>query len=577
MRQLAVLILLAVVGACGRAPDPDIAHDTILHNGNVITVDASFSSADAVAITAGRFVAVGTNDDIRALAGPATRLIDLNGYTVVPGLADGHLHNGGGGPGVDLSQARSLADVKAAIAARALETDTGELIVTNSDWHEAQLAEHELPLRRDLDMAAPDHPVVVVRGGHEYILNTVALRKWEIDELTPVPEGGRITRYPDGSLNGELVDTAKRYVTLPSPPERSLDERIASQRADYAKLHSAGLTSVRHPGASIEQYRLLQEMQRRGELTMRVNFLLRPTQTADAVAVDAELEAWGVQPDEGDQRLRIGGIKLGVDGGFEGGWMREPYAQPFDQDGTYYGLRTMSDAAFIGIARLLNQRGWRVAAHAVGDAAIDLVLDGFEAAHAEAPLTGKRWSIEHGFIPRDDHLARMREVDLVISAQNHLYLAGPSLVKYWGAERAAWTTPVRRYLDEALPVAAGTDSAVVPYPPLWTIYHFVTRNTMNSGVFGEDQRITREEALRASTMGNAHLTFEENVKGSIEPGKLADLVVLSDDIMTCPPEQIEQMTVLMTMVGGEVVYAHLEFGVEDLKEAVRVESDTESE
>ena len=245
MRQLAVFTLTL---ACGAAPEYADAPDTILHNANVITVDADFSPADAVAIADGRFVAVGSNDVVRALAGPDTRMIDLQGRTVVPGLADGHLHNGGGGPGVDLSRARSLADVKAAIATRAAETEVGEIIVTNSDWHEAQLAEHELPLRRDLDEAAPDHPVVVVRGGHEYILNSAALRKWEIDESTPIPEGGRITRYPGGTLNGELVDAAKRYVTLPPAPERSLDERIAALRADYDKAARRGVDQRSAPG-----------------------------------------------------------------------------------------------------------------------------------------------------------------------------------------------------------------------------------------------------------------------------------------------------------------------------------------
>ena len=556
MRQLVMFTLILACGACGAAPESADAPDTILHNAIVITVDTDFSSAAAVAITAGRFVAVGSNDAIGALVGPNTRMIDLQGRTVVPGLADGHLHDVGGGPGVDLSRARSLADVQAAIAARAAETEAGEVIVTNSDWHEAQLAEHELPLRRDLDEAAPDHPVVVVRGGHEYILNSAALRKWEIDESTPVPDGGRITRYPDGTLNGELVDAAKRYVTMPPAPDSDADEdeRIALLRVEYDKMHAAGLTSVRHPGGSVAQYRLLQEMQRRGELTMRVNFLLRPAQTAGAAAVEAALDDWGIRPDEGDDRLRIGGIKLGVDGGFEGGWMREPYAEPFDQDGTYYGLQTMSEEDFTAIARLLNRRGWRVATHAVGDAAIDLVLAGYAAADADDPIAGKRWSLEHGFIPRDDHFDRLRAMGLVVSVQNHLYLAGPSLVKYWGAERAAWTTPVRRYLDEGLTVATGTDSAVVPYPPLWAMYHFVSRDTISGGVFGEDQRITREEALRAATIGNAFLTFEEELKGSIEPGKLADLVVLSNDIMRVPVQRIEATTVLLTMVGGEIVY-----------------------
>ena len=560
-RPILIPLLAVIVGlatACGDS-GAQTAPDVILHNGNIVTVDAQFSYADAVAIADGRFTAVGSNEEIRALAGPQTQSIDLAGRTVVPGLADGHLHTGGGGPGVDLSRARSLDDVLQAIAARVREHEPGEVIITNSDWHEAQLAEHRLPLRRDLDSVAPDNPIVVVRGGHEYILNSAALDRWEIDESTPEPGGGRITRYADGSLNGELVDVAKALVTLPPRPERTLDERIEALRADYDKLHAAGLTSVRHPGASIDQYRALQTMREQGELTMRVNFLLRPTQGADASAVEVALERWGVEPDEGDERLRIGGIKLGVDGGFEGGWMREPYAQPFDQGGAYVGLQTMSAQDFTEITRLLNRRGWRVATHAVGDAAIDLVLDGYEAANADQSLAGKRWSLEHGFIPRADHFPRLRALEVVISAQNHLYLAGPSLVKYWGAERAAWTTPVRTYLDEQLPVAAGTDSAVVPYPPLWVIYHFVTRDSISGGVFGADQRITREEALRASTMGNAYLTFEEELKGSIEPGKLADLVVLSDDIMTGPPDRIEEMTVLMTMVGGTIVFEHRDF------------------
>ena len=490
--MMSLVIVVWTLSACTRAPGP--APDTLLYNGNIVTVDAEFSRAEAIAIRDGRFSAVGSNEEIRSLAGPETVAIDLDGRTVVPGLADGHLHNGGGGPGVDLSRARSLDDVLEAIAVEVRGRAPGDVIVTNSDWHEAQLAEHRLPLRRDLDEVAPDNPVVVVRGGHEYILNSAALAKWNIDESTPEPAGGRITRYADGDLNGELVDAAKALVRLPPRPERTLDERIAALRADYDKLQAAGLTSVRHPGTSIEQYRLLQEMQARGVLTLRVNLLLRPAQDADAAAVGDALDRWGVDPDEGDEWLRIGGIKLGVDGGFEGGWMRDPYAEPFDQNGTYYGLQTMPTERFTEIVKLLNQRGWRVAVHAVGDAAIDQVLDGFEAAHAERPITGRRWSLEHGFIPRDDHFPRLRTLEMVISAQNHLYLAAPSLVKYWGPERAAWTTPVRAYLDERLPVAAGTDSAVVPYPPLWTIYHFVTRDTISSGVFGEDQRITREEA-----------------------------------------------------------------------------------
>lgn len=234
--------------------------------------------------------------------------------------------------------------------------------------------------------------------------------------------------------------------------------------------------------------------------------------------------------------------------------MREPYAEPYGEGGDFRGLRTMAADTFTSIVRMLNRDGWRVFTHAVGDAAIDQVLAAYEAADAEKSIVGRRWGIEHAFIGRPDHLPRVRKLGLAISAQNHLYLAGPSLVKYWGKERAALTTPMRMYLDAGLPVSGGTDSPVVPYPPLWAIYHFVTRDTITGGVLGPDQKITREEALRVSTINNAWLTFEEDAKGSIEVGKLADLVVLSDDIMTCPEKRIEQMAVLMTMVGGRVVF-----------------------
>jgi predicted amidohydrolase YtcJ len=283
-------------------------------------------------------------------------------------------------------------------------------------------------------------------------------------------------------------------------------------------------------------------MKKRGLLTMRVNALL-------GYASQGEY-----RQGEGDEWLRVGGIKISIDGGFEGGWMREPYEEPFGEGGSYRGLQTMTAAMLTSLVRTFNRGGWRVFTHAVGDAAIDEVLDAYEAADREKPIAGRRWGIEHAFIAWPDHIERIKKLGLAVSAQDHLYLAGPVLVKYWGPARAARTTPVRAFLDAGLPVSLGTDSPVVPYPPLWGIYHFVTRQTISGGALGADQRITREEALRAITMGYAWLTSEENVKGSIAPGKLADFVVLSGDIMTCPEKQIEQLQVVTTVVGGRVVF-----------------------
>jgi predicted amidohydrolase YtcJ len=547
--------IVGVTAAARQSPPPGV----IYYNGKIVTVDETFSFAQAVAITADKFRAVGGNDAIRRLAGPATRQIDLNGLTVTPGLTDNHLHNAGGGPGVDLSRARTLRDVLAAIGARAEQSRADEVVVTNSDWHEAQLKEQRLPLRRDLDEVSRDVPVVVVRGGHEYILNSAALRKWQITRDTAVPAGGRISRYADGELNGELVDRAKSLVTLPPPRKRSLDERIQDQIAEYNKLHAAGLTAVRHPGGSLDEYRMRKEMARRGVLSMRVTQLLNVDRTGEPAVIQKATAAWGVAPDEGDARLRIGGIKLAVDGGFEGGYMRQPYEEPYGEGGTFRGLQTVPQQRYTEIVTTLNRLNWRVFTHAVGDAAIDQVLAGYEAANAEKSISGKRWGIEHGFLPQADQFPRMRALGLFVSAQNHLYLAGPSLVKYWGAARAAWTTPVKAYLDAGIAVSGGTDSAVVPYPPLWVVYHFVTRDTISGGVLGADQRISREDALRLITRNHWYLTFEEHTKGVIGAGRYADMVVLAEDIMTVPAERIERMNVLMTMVGGTVVYRHADF------------------
>jgi hypothetical protein len=458
---------------------------------------------------------------------------------------------------VDLSRTRTLEEVLTVIGARVKKSEPGEVIVTNSDWHEAQLEGQRLPLRRDLDKVAPMSPVVVVRGGHEFILNSAALAKWNITKTTPEPAGGRISTYPDGELNGELVDTAKGLVKLPPPPARSMEQQIQDQIAEYTKLNAAGLTAVRHPGDSVDNYRLRKEMQRRGVLTMRVTQLLRLG--GNPAAMEQAIKASGLSPDDGDAMLRLGGMKLGVDGGFEGGFMRQPYEEPYGEHGKFRGLQTVPQDRYTETVKMLNRLNWRVFTHAVGDAAIDEVLEGYEAANAEKSIVGKRWGIEHAFMAQPDQFPRMKNLGLQISAQNHLYLAGPSLVKYWGPKRAAWVTPVKTLLEAGLPVSGGTDSSVVPYPPLWVIYHFVTRDTITSGVLGADQKISREDALRLVTRNLWYLTFEEDTKGFIAPGRYADMVVLAEDIMTVPAKRIEQMNVLMTMVGGKVVYRHADF------------------
>ncbi|HEY7819706.1 MAG TPA: amidohydrolase, partial [Vicinamibacteria bacterium] len=517
MRARTSLFLLWLA-ACG----PRNPADTVLLNGRVVSLDSAGTIAEALAVRDGRISALGTNEEILEQAGSATERIELEGKTVVPGLADNHYHGIGGGPGVDLSRARSLQEVLDTIGARAAETPEGEVILTNSDWHEGQLREQQLPYRDDLDRASPRHPLIVVRGGHEYILNSAALAKWGIEESVQSPEGGSIGRYADGRLNGELVDTAKRLVTLPPRPELSPEERRKALVEELRRLTQAGLTSIRYASGTPALYRDLEEIRKNGELPLRTSVLLRVSNEEDAAKLGIAPDA----PSENDEWVRVAGIKLGVDGGFEGGLMREPYEEPWGRNGTFYGLQTVPTELFTALVRALNRSGWRIATHAVGDAAIDLVLDAYEKANEDQSIAGRRFVIEHGFIPRDDQFSRMKALGIHVAAQHHLYLAAPSLVKYWGFERAKRVTPLRAYLDAGIPVSLGTDAPVVPYPPLWVLYHFVTRDTLSAGVMGEDQKVSREEAIRAMTLGGAALTFEEDSKGSLEPGKLADLVVL---------------------------------------------------
>jgi predicted amidohydrolase YtcJ len=284
-----------------------------------------------MAACGGRFVVVGRNGMIQRLAGPSTRIIDLHGKTVVPGFEESHLHSAGGGPGIDLSNARSFADIFAAICQRVLHSKPGEVLVSNSDWHEAQLKQKRLPLRRDLDQVSPANPVVLIRGGHEFILSSAALAKWHVERTTVLPYGGHISRYPDGEPNGELVDRARTPVSL-RQDRLTLDQQIESWTRQFNTLHADGLTGIRQPGISLEQYHAFQEMKRRGLLTMRVTALLSAPPNPNAAKVRAFIGNSGVRSDEGDEWLKIAGMKLIVDG-FAGGWMREPYEEPYGKSG----------------------------------------------------------------------------------------------------------------------------------------------------------------------------------------------------------------------------------------------------
>ncbi len=555
---LAIVVALAGVTANAAQAQSPAPADIVFVNGKVFTADGGDRVVQGFAITGDRFVAAGSDDEVRRLAGPQTRVVDLKGHFVSPGITDDHFHNEGGGSGVDLSHVRSLGELLTTVANAAASAPADTVIVSNSDWHEAQLREQRLPTAEELEQAAPNRPVVLVRGGHEYILNTTALKKWSISKDTPVPAGGQISRNSAGELTGELFDEAKALVTLPRPKPVSMDDILTTQKA----VAPYGMTAVRIPGAykgdMIAAYHLMKQAEVEGKLTLRWTVYMPGFSLRSAEAARKSIAAWGAIQGEGDDWVKVDGVKLMVDGGFEGGHLSRPYREPYGKGGQYTGVTVSPPDAYTEVVRELNRGGWHVITHAVGDAALDEVLDAYAAADKDASIKGKRWSVEHAFVSRPEQVARLKQLDVAVSAQDHLYLAAPVLKKYWGWETASEVTPVKTYLDAGLLVAGGTDSPVIPFNPFWNLYHMASRDTISDGVYGEDQKIaSRPVLLRLVTINFAKLIGEDKTRGSIEPGKLADFAVLTDDFLTVKPEVIRDMKALSTWVGGREVFRAL--------------------
>ena len=371
-----------------------------------------------------------------------------------------------------------------------------------------------------------------------------------------MPAGGGISRDASGKLTGEIFDTARRLVALPPPHAVTMEDVMATQKA----LNAYGITAVRIPGAYMKgdlltAYQLMKQAEAAGLLSVRYTVYIPGFGLRSAAQVHDLIKQWGVVLDEGDEWVRIGGIKLGVDGGFEGGHLSKPYDEPWGKGGTYSGVTVTPPAAYNEVVAEINRLGWRATTHAVGDAALDQVLAGYEAADREHSLNARRWAVEHVFVAHPEQLARLKKLDVDVSAQDHLYLAAPALRKYWGWSRASEVTPVKDFLRAGLVVAGGTDSPVVPFNPFFALYHFMSRDTISDGVYGADQGIaSRPLVLELFTSHFAQLIGESATRGSIEPGKFADFAILNADFLTAPAHAIRDMKALATFVGGREVY-----------------------
>lgn len=548
--KIAFLLSSLILSACSQAPeDLRIPVDTILHNGKVITIDARLSIASAVAVSGENVVAVGGEELLEGYVSGNT--VDLAGKVLMPGFIDSHTHiRGQPQRYIDLTETKSIEEVKGLVSDKAAELGEGEWI-TGYGWSEDFMAELRRPLRADLDEAVPNNPVLITRaGGHSAVANSLALRQAEVTSTTPQPESGVIEHDDNGELNGvirERQDIVSRLI-----PEATNEEVRDSLIAELKRQLSLGITSLTHATGSIEAYPEWEYIysQHRGSL---------PRAAVQVRWIDSEtMDAFGKKSGDGDEHLRVGPVKIFVDGGFTGpaAYTKEPYKG----ESEYRGTLSIEPGELTRIIRELNAAGWQTGIHAIGDAAIELTIDELAAALDENPRVDHRHYLNHFTVmPSSESMQKMAEYGIAITQQpNFTYTLEGRYVDYLDGDRVEHNNPLRTPMNHGVHVAISSD--ILPIGPMVGIYAAVTRKGLSGRVFSADEALTVMEALQGYTLYGAWLSFEEDRKGSIEPGKLADMIVLDQDILTIDPAHIMDIEVEQTWLGGKLVYENASAG-----------------
>jgi len=535
--------------------------DTVFVNGRLITVDEANPRARAMAVKGEWIVAVGDDEEIRALIGPETKEVDLGGLVVVPGFNDAHNHMLSFGLGLqhlDLKRPglRRVADIVALVAERVRERPAGAWVVGRG-YDDNKLKGHRHPTRWELDAVSPDHPVLLGHtSGHMVVVNSLALRKAGIDGSSPDPPGGRIVRDATGEPTGLLQETAQGLVNrllLPLSVEEVVDGLGAASR----RYLSEGITSAQEAGiggTSPLELAGYQEAVRRGELEVRVNLMigvhnLYETQGKEGEQARLGLDM-GLHSGFGDHRLRIGPVKIFADGSLIGrtAALFEGYETEPDNTGFY---ATPPEELREHIIRA-HESGWQVAVHAIGDHAVSFVLDCYEETLTRDPRVDHRHRIEHCGVLNNTLIDRIAKLGVIpVPQQRFIYELGDGFIANLGRERVRLAYPQRTFIDRGILFPGSSDRPVVDGAPLLGIHDAVNQLTAEGQPYVPEERITAEEALRAYTLHSAYCSFEEDIKGSVEPGKLADFTVLDRDLTKVPSVELSDIQVVATAVGGK--------------------------
>lgn len=540
-------------------PKPCMA-DLALINGKIITVDEKFSIAEAVSVKDGKIQHVGTTEEVKKLTGPATKVVNLEGKTVMPGLFDSHLHVTGTGSALMMINCRtppmhSIEDMKKAVAEKVKETKPGEWILGRG-WDQAKLAEKRNPTRWDLDEVAPDNPVTLTRTcGHLLVANSKALEIAGITKDTPQPIGGQIVKNADGEPTGMLEETPAMVLVRKHIPQDGIPEFMEQIKAAFKAFNEVGITSVIDAGTSEDQMVAYQRLKDQGLVTVRTNMMLRAINGDEPEESSLErIDNFPMISGYGDDLLKLQGLKILIDGGIGGrtALLREHY----EDDPDDFGLLTVPEDKLQKLVDAANKRGMLCGIHCCGGKAMDIVIDTYKKTNKIKPIKGRGFYLIHAYQPSEQNFKDCIEYGINVASQpDFLYYLGDSYINSVGLERCKWLKPHRAWLDHGIMTAAGTDSPVTPYPPFPSLWASVARETEIGKVcLGEDQKVTREEAIRMYTINGAYLTFEQDIKGSLETGKLADMIILDRDILTCPEPDIKDTVVLETILGGETVY-----------------------
>ena len=525
--------------------------ELILHNGNILTMDDRQPQAAAIAIAGDRILAVGSEVDILDFAGAGTKRVDLGGKTVVPGFIDGHCHPAYSGRRhlrfIDCDL-RSIAAIQDAVRERAAKTPPGEW-VAGFKYDDTKTAEKRFITREDLDAAAPNHPVFIEhRGGHTAYVNSLALAKAGVTEKSTDPDGGKFVRDPQtGKLTGRLLERAATIFEslIPAFGTTSRDEDRAAAKLITQMFAKAGVTSSTDAYGSPEDLRAYQDAREADELYSRIYCMIGYTHLDRMIAS-------GVRTGFGDDWIRVGGMKATCDGSISERTAR--MSQSYVGRPDDFGMIVADAEELYSYAHKAHDAGWQVGIHANGDVGIGMVLDLYERLQREQPRRDPRYRIEHCTVINDDLVRRMKALGVIPTPfSTYVYFHGEKMQEY-GEERLNSMFALRSFLDAGIRPTMASDYPPGPFEPMMALQSMVTRTDITGKTWGPRQKITIEQALRVCTVNGAYASFEEHEKGSLEPAKLADLVVLGRNPMTEDPSSLVTIPIERTMVGGHWVY-----------------------